>query len=301
MHTRTAVITGAAGGLGRELARQLLGAGFEVIAVTRDPRSAEAVQQSLKAAAPGRTVRALHADLVDRADVGTLASRLRDVAGRVDVLINNAGAAFASYAETTDGVERAHALNHLAPFQLTHLLLADGLLAPDARVINISTDLIGRGRLDSADPDVTGVSWRDHYSQMTVYGTAKLASLLATTELAARMPVGITAYSATPGVIRSSFHTKAGGMLKLASSVGGLFAQTPEKAARTPMLIASAAKAPAPNGGFFAKGAAATPPRTAQDRALAARVYERTASILALTALPTAAGHAATFTNREAS
>lgn len=117
MNVRTAVITGAAGGLGQTTARQLMAAGFDIIAVTRDLRSAEAVRQTLTAADRTRTVRALRADLIDRDDVRTLAGRLRDTVERVDVLINNAGAAFPHYAQTADGVERTLALNHLAPFQ----------------------------------------------------------------------------------------------------------------------------------------------------------------------------------------
>ncbi|WP_413756156.1 SDR family NAD(P)-dependent oxidoreductase [Streptomyces sp. MMBL 11-3] len=286
MNTPIAVVTGAAGGLGQATARQLLAAGFDVVAVTRDAASARETLRILEAPARGRTVHALHADLVDRADVRALAGRLRESVGRVDVLVNNAGAAFAHYAETADGTERTHALNHLAPFHLTHLLLADGLFAPGARIVNISSDLVTRGRVDAGDPDVTGLSWRERFSQITVYGTAKLTGLLATTALAARLPAGMHAYSASPGVVRTGFHHKSGGLLKAAAAVGSLFAQTPQKAARTPVLLATAPAAPAPNGGFFAKGAPATAPAPARDAALAAEVYERTARTLGLTALP---------------
>ncbi|MEV4279924.1 SDR family NAD(P)-dependent oxidoreductase [Actinoplanes xinjiangensis] len=286
MNAPTAVITGAAGGLGHATARRLLTAGFDVVAVTRDPHSAAATRQSLIAGAPGRTVRALHADLADHDAVRALAHRLHDAVGRVDVLVNNAGAAFAAYAPTAGGVERTHAVNHLAPFHLTHLLLAGDLLAPAARIITISSNLVSRGRLDTDDPDVTGVTWRDRYSQLNVYGSAKLAALLATTALAARLPAGMHAYSANPGVIRTGFNTKAGGLFKLAASVGNLFAGTPEKAADTPVGLATAITAPQPNGGLFAKGAVASPPATALDPALTARVYERTAAALGLTALP---------------
>ncbi|MCO1659020.1 SDR family NAD(P)-dependent oxidoreductase [Pseudonocardia humida] len=285
MTAPTAVITGAAGGLGLATARLLLAAGLDVVAVTRDARSAEATRRALAADAPGRTVHALHADLVDRNDVRSLAGRLRDTVEDVDVLINNAGAAFPTYAETADGAERTHTLNHLAPFHLTHLLLADGLLAPTARIITISSDLVTRGRLDPGDPDVTGVSWRDRFSQLAVYGTAKLASLMATSALAARLPAGMAAYSASPGVIRTGFNAKSGGVLKVVSSVSGLFAQAPAKAARTPVLLATATAAPTPNGGVFAKGAVVTPPTPARDTDLATRVYERTARALDVDAL----------------
>jgi NAD(P)-dependent dehydrogenase (short-subunit alcohol dehydrogenase family) len=284
--TRTAVVTGAAGGLGHATARQLLAAGFDVIAVTRDASSAHTTLQSLTAEAGGRMVRTLHADLVDRGAVRALAGQLPSIAGRVDVLVNNAGAAFAGYAETPDGVERSHALNHLAPFHLTHLMLEHGTFAADARIINISSDLVSRGRLDVARPDITGVTWRDRYSQLAVYGSAKLAAMMATSALAARLPAGMHAYSANPGVIRTGFNTKSGGLLKSVATVSGWFAQTPQRATRTPVLLATAASAPQPNGGWYVKGAAATPPETARDTALAAEVYKRTAYALGLSALP---------------
>jgi NAD(P)-dependent dehydrogenase (short-subunit alcohol dehydrogenase family) len=284
VRTRTAVITGAAGGLGQATARRLLADGFDIVAVTRDARSAGSTRDALAAVAPGRTVHSLHADLVDRDAVRALAAQLRATVGQVDVLVNNAGAAFAGYAETADGVERTHALNHLAPFQLTHLLLDEGLFTADARIITISSDLMTRGRLDPGDPDVTGTSWRTRFSQLTVYGTAKLANLLATAALADRLPAGMNAYSANPGVVRTGFHAKAGGLLKVVSSVSGLLAQPPDKAARTPALLATAAAPPTPNGGYFAKGAAATPPEIMNDADLATTVYERTARALGLTA-----------------
>ncbi|WP_250007600.1 SDR family NAD(P)-dependent oxidoreductase [Actinoplanes sp. M2I2] len=289
MSRRTAVITGAAGGLGQAIARRLLADGFDIVAVTRNARSAAATRETLVAGAHGHAVHALHADLVDRDAVRALAAQLRDTVGQVDVLVNNAGAAFAGYGETTDGMELTHALNHLTPFHLTHLALDNGLLAPDARIINISSGLMARGRLDRGEPDVTGISWRHRYSQITVYGTAKLANLLATTALADRLPGGMSAYSADPGVIRTGFHTKAGGLVKLASSLGAIMAQPPAKAAHTPALLAMAGTSPTPNGGYFAKGAATTPPKTALDADLATLVYERTARALGLAARPATA------------
>jgi NAD(P)-dependent dehydrogenase (short-subunit alcohol dehydrogenase family) len=286
MNPRTAVITGAAGGLGQATARQLLADGFDVVAVTRDARSAQAARQALAAHAPGRTVHALHTDLVDRAGLRALGARLRDLVGHVDVLINNAGAAFASYAETDDGVERTHALNLLAPLHLTHVLVDADLLAPTARVISISSDLVSRGRIDAHDPDVTGTSWRTKFPQLNVYGSAKLLGILATAALADRLPADMSAYSATPGVIKTGFNAKSGGLLKAVAAVSGLFAQAPDKAARTPVLLATSGITPTPNGGFFAKGAPADPPKPARDPVLAATVYERCVRELGVSALP---------------
>ncbi|MDP9792316.1 NAD(P)-dependent dehydrogenase (short-subunit alcohol dehydrogenase family) [Catenuloplanes nepalensis] len=279
---RIAVVTGAAGGLGQATAQRLLAAGLDVVAVTRDARGAEATRRSLQDRAGGGVVHALHADLLRRDDVDALGERLRGTVPRVDVLINNAGAAFPDYATTADGAERTHALNHLAPFRLTHLLLASGLFAADARIIAVSSDLVSRARLDTGDPDVTGTGWHDRFSQLTVYGTAKLIGLLATAALAARLPAGMRVHSANPGVLRTGFHAKAGGPLKAIAAVGGLFAASPEKAAHGPVLLATAATPPVPSGGLLVKGRPATPPAVTRDAALTTEVYERTARALGI-------------------
>jgi NAD(P)-dependent dehydrogenase (short-subunit alcohol dehydrogenase family) len=283
---RTAVITGAAGGLGTAIARQLLAEGLRVVVVTRDGASSRAAARNLRQAPGGDlVVGAHHGNLLVRDEVRALAADLAASVGRIDVLVNNAGAAFPDYAETADGGERTHALNHHAPFLLTHLLLSSGALAPQARVVTVSSALEARGKLDHDDPDVLGTSWRGRFGQTRVYGTAKLLNLLATTELARRLPAGMSAYSASPGVVKTGFNAKAGGAMKVFAALAGVFSVTPEVGARTPVYLAASTFAPGPSGGFFAKGAAATPSEQARDAALAEEVYRRTAKELDVPAL----------------
>ncbi|MBE1470370.1 hypothetical protein [Kibdelosporangium phytohabitans] len=128
-------------------------------------------------------------------------------------------------------MERAHALNHHAPFLLTHSLLASDSFAADARIIDISSFVEKRALLDPADPDVTGTSWRDRrYSQIRVYATSKLLSLLATSELARRLPAGMRAYSADPGMVKTGFNANAGGPMRLTASLFRPWSITPDQA-----------------------------------------------------------------------
>jgi len=283
MNERTAVITGAAGGLGQAIARHLLAAGFRIIPVTRDQHSAQTALRNLLPHDRLTTAPAFSADLLDLDGIHALADRLHSTVDRIDVLVNNAGAAFAAYGETSAGAERTHAVNHLAPFLLTHLLLDRKLLGSDARIINISTDLIRRGRVSDDDPDVLGTSWRDRYRQTTVYATSKLISMLATFELATRLPPGMSAYSASPGIVRTSFTAKAGGVMRLTSAVASLLAAPPSKAAQTPVSLATTVPAPTPNGGYFARSTATPPAGIARNAHLAAEIYRRTAEALAIT------------------
>ncbi|WP_113702299.1 SDR family NAD(P)-dependent oxidoreductase [Nonomuraea lactucae] len=293
MSPKTVVITGGAGGLGLVTARHLVRAGAEVILVGRDAARTAAAADGLRALAPegsGATPPRQHvADLSEWSQVRDLAAKLAADAVGIDVLVNNAGAAFPRYGQTADGVERTYAVNHHAPFLLTHALLAEGALTAGARIVNLSSFVEKRGRLDASDPDVSGTSWRDRfYSQIHVYSTSKLLSLLATRELARRLPDGMHVYSADPGMVKDTgINSSAGGLMRLTAPLFRPFSITPDEGVRTVLHLATASPAPRPSGGFFTKARPATPSRLAQDPALARAVYERTASLLGVQGLST--------------
>ncbi|WP_236795045.1 SDR family NAD(P)-dependent oxidoreductase [Amycolatopsis sp. GM8] len=280
MSGRTAVITGGASGLGLVMARHLIKAGLNVVLVGRDETRTRAAADSLRglAAAP----RTYTADLEQWSQVRALAAELAADNHLVDVLINNAGAAFPRYEQTTDGVERTYALNHHAPFLLTHGLLAAGALTPQARIITMSSFVERRGKLDTADPDVAGTSWRDgFYHQIKAYSTSKLVSLLATRELAHRLPDGMSVYNANPGMVKgTAFNSNAGGLMRLTAPLFRPFTITPDEGVRTPVLLATASPAPLPSGGFFSRSQPDTPSRLALNDSLARVVYTKTAALL---------------------
>ncbi|OKH99663.1 short-chain dehydrogenase [Streptomyces sp. CB02923] len=292
MSTATTVITGGGSGLGLVTARHLTEAGQTVILVGRDAARTAAAADSLRGLAPddgrGAAPRTYTADLEQWSQVRGLAERLASDAVSVDVLINNAGAAFPRYEQTADGAERAHALNHHAPFLLTHALLADGTLAPGARIINLSTFVEKRGKVDTGDPDVTGRSWKTRfYHQLNVYASSKLISLLATRELARRLPDGMSAYNADSGMVKgTAINSNAGGLMRLTAPLFKPFAVSPDDGVRTPVLLATASPAPRPSGGYFSKSRPGTPSRPAQDDGLARTVYGRTARLLGIEPLP---------------
>lgn len=291
MNARTVLITGGASGLGLVAARRLVAAGTDVVLVGRDAARTASAAEGLRGAGPAREaaepLRTYAADLLEWSQVRDLAAKLAADAVRVDVLINNAGAAFPRYGQTADGVERTYALNHHAPFLLTHALLAAGTFAADARIVNLSTFVEKRGRLDPGDPDVSGVSWRDrHYSQLHVYGTSKLLSLLATSELARRLPPGTHAYSANPGMVKGTgMNANAGGLMRLTAPLFRPFSLSPDDGVRTPVWLATTTPAPRPNGGFFTDARPDTPSPAAREPSLARTVYDRTAELLGVEAL----------------
>ncbi|MCI4043856.1 SDR family NAD(P)-dependent oxidoreductase [Streptomyces sp. TRM75563] len=291
MSSRTAVVTGGASGLGLVTARHLIKAGQSVVLVGRDATRTRAAADSLRGLAPaGRDAtppRTYTADLEQWSQVQALAAKLAADRHPVDVLINNAGAAFPRYEQTPDGVERAYALNHHAPFLLTHALLAAGVLTPEARIINMSSFVEKRGRLDTTDPDVAGTSWsKRFYNQISVYATSKLVSLLAARELAHRLPDGMSLYNANPGMVKgTAMNSNAGGLMRLTAPLFRPFAITPDEGVQTPVWLAGASPAPRPSGGFFSESQPDTPSRLALDDALARTVYAKTAALLGVAPL----------------
>lgn len=290
MNRKTTVITGGSSGLGLVTARHLIAAGHDIILVGRDAARTRAAANSLHALAPAGSNLAAPktyvADLEQWSQVRNLAAKLAADAIRVDVLINNAGAAFPKYQQTPDGAERTYAINHHAPFLLVHALLASGVFATDARIINLSTFVEKRGQLDVHDPDVAGTSWkRRFYNQINVYATSKLVSLLAARELARRLPDGMHIYSANPGMVKdTAFSTHAGGLMRLTNPLFRPFALTPDEGVQTPVWLATTAVAPQPNGGFFSKSKADIPSRLARNDDLARIVYDKTAVLLGIEA-----------------
>lgn len=274
----TVVITGGASGLGLVMARHLIKAGQRVVLVGRDAARTQAAADSL---AGSDTPVTYAADLEQWSQVRALAAELA-ANHSVDVLINNAGAAFPRYEQTPDGVERTYALNHHAPFLLTHGLLAEGALAPQARIITMSSFVEKRGKLDAADPDVAGTSWGNRfYNQINVYATSKLVSLLAARELAHRLPDGMSVYNANPGMVKGTrMNSNAGGLMRLTAPLFRPFAITPDEGVRTPVWLATASPAPRPSGGFFSESQPDSPSSLALNDALARAVYTETALLL---------------------
>ncbi|MFK0250301.1 SDR family NAD(P)-dependent oxidoreductase [Amycolatopsis azurea] len=286
MFVGTAVITGGSLGLGLETARHLVRTHRDIVIVGRDRGRLTSAANELRAT--GATVDTFAVDLLDNSEVRGLAAALVYRKQKIDVLVNNAGAAFPRYGETPDSVERTYSINHHASFLLTHLLLASSAFADEARIINVSSATESRGRLDRAAPDVEGTTWRKgRYFPPVVYGTSKLLSLLATRELAARLPPGMSIYNADPGRVRGTqFNTRAGGLMKLSAPLVAAFAVPLERGVRTNIRLATSLEPPTPSGGFFAQGRLAKPSRQARDDTLARLVYDRTAELLRIQAPP---------------
>jgi NAD(P)-dependent dehydrogenase (short-subunit alcohol dehydrogenase family) len=268
------VLTGATRGIGRAAALELARRGAEVLLVGRDPERVRLVaQEAARAGGDGR-VRGHVCDLSLMSNVRVLADEIRERHKHVDVLANNAGALFASRKETSEGLERTFALNHLAPFLLTNLLrdrLAGG------RVVTTASGAHQSGHLDLSD-----LQSEKSYSPR-VYGTSKLCNVLFTRELAKRAPE-LRANCFHPGVVRTGFAKNEPGIWKVIATLGAPFLRSPERGARSLVWLALSDDAAALTGEYIVDEKVAPPSAQALDDTLARGLWEQSAQLVGLPA-----------------
>jgi len=252
MHGKICVITGGTSGIGLAAAQALAAKGARIVLVGRDRARGEAAVKRVG----GRT--SIHyGDLSVIAGMKQVAAEIAAAEPKIDVLINNAGAAFGRRQVTADGIEQTFALNHLSYFVLTNILLGSLKAAPPARIVNVSSVAHQRGRLDFDDLMLTR-----SYDGRTAYGTSKLANILFTRELSRRLAgTRVTANALHPGIVNTRFGDNIGGIVSLIIGLGKmLIGRTPEKGGVT--------------GGYFVDCKLTKPSAAAQDDAAARRLWE---------------------------
>ncbi len=236
------VVTGATAGIGLAAARALCAQGHQVVAIGRSPARCAQAEESIRAENPAADIRYHLADLSAQSQVRTLAAALRSELPRLDVLINNAGAVASWYTATEDGYELQFALNHLAPFLLTRLLLPLLQASPQARVITTSSASHRSGRIHWED-----VMLRRHYNPLTAYEQSKVANVLFSTEFNRRhaSPEGspeprLRAYAADPGLVNTEIGLKGTqGIVRWFWNLRRRGGQSPEQGAATAVHLAS--------------------------------------------------------------
>jgi NAD(P)-dependent dehydrogenase (short-subunit alcohol dehydrogenase family) len=269
------VLTGATRGIGQAAAIELARRGAELVVVGRDPERVDALVREAQTSGGGAPVHAHVADLTLMASVRALAEELRDRHERIDVLANNAGALFASRKVTSEGFEQTFALNHLAPFLLTNLMLdrLDG-----GRVVTTASDAHKSGRLDLDD-----LQSEKSYAAMRVYGTSKLCNILFTRELAKRVP-DLHANCFHPGTVRTGFGKNDNGIWKVLTTLGGPFFRSPERGARSLVWLATSEDGGRLTGEYVEDEKVAQPSAAAQNPHLARELWDRSAALVGLSA-----------------
>ncbi len=247
---KTVLITGSTDGIGRITARELAALGARILLVARSREKAEETREWIKAETGNSLVEPVIADLSSQEGVRSVARKINSSTAGVDVLVNNVGAVFTRRSESADGIEMTFALNHLAPFLLTNLLLDALKRRAPSRVVTVSSDAHQGAMLDFED-----LEGRQRYRGWAAYGRSKLANLLFTYELARRLKgSGITANALHPGFVASQFGKNNGGFMRTAMSIAQrLGAISVEEGARTSVYLASSEEVQGVTGKYFVK------------------------------------------------
>ncbi len=272
MAGRTVLVTGGTTGIGRATAVGLAAMGARIVLTGRDPTRAHGVAEAVQKEARSGPVEGLGADLSRVQGVRALAEALDQVAPRIDVLVNNAGAVFSRYETTPEGLERTWALNVLAPFLLTEILVARAEGARPARVVNVASSAHRGAHLDLDDP---GRSAR--YRGFSAYGQSKLALLLLTYAQAKRYADRHVRVNALhPGFVASRFGRDNPGGFGVGITIAeALFAISPQRGARTSIYLASAGEVGDATGRYFVRCRPSSSSRLSQDAALGERLWAR--------------------------
>jgi NAD(P)-dependent dehydrogenase (short-subunit alcohol dehydrogenase family) len=270
----TVLITGATAGIGKATALGLAALGARVLITGRDQRRTAETAREIRAA--GGRVSALVADLSSQSDVRRLADEvLRHPP--IDVLINNVGGYWNTRHVTVDGFEHTFALNHLAPFLLTNLLLESLKQRDAARVVTVSSNAHVAGRIDFDD-----LQGERSYSGARAYNQSKLANLLFTYELARRLKTSsVTANAVHPGLVSTAFGAgDPGRAQRLFVPVLRPFMKSPAQGAATSIHLASAPDLDRISGRYFTKGSAASSSPRSYDESVAARLWKVSAALV---------------------
>jgi len=270
MIDRVCVVTGASSGIGRAAALELARRGARVALVCRDPAKGEQTRAAIRSETGSDAVDLLQADLSSQRQVRALAEQILARYPQLHVLLNNAGIVNTSRSLTEDGVEAVFAVNHLAYFLLTNLLLARLRESPGARVVSVSSEAhrFVRGiRFD--DP-----GFAEGWSWWRVYAQSKLANILFTRELARRLEGSDNSATCLhPGGVATGLGQNNGAFLRGLSRPIMAFLSTPERGARTSIYLASSPDVAGRTGRYFAKCREKTASSAARDDDAARRLW----------------------------
>ena len=278
MTGKTVLVTGGTGGIGKATAGGLARLGARVAIVGRDRQRAQAAAQDIRAEHGAASVDVFVADLSSQAEVHQLAADVLQSYPHLDVLVNNVGGFWANRHPTVDGLERTFAVNHLAPFLLTNLLLERLTSSAPARIVTVSSGAQSMGRLDFED-----LQGERAYSGSRAYNQSKLANVLFTYELARRLEQGpVTANVLHPGVVRTSFGAEdQQPFWKVLAPLARPFMKSPERGAATPIYLASSPEVQGVTGAYFVNRKPKSSSKPSYDTQAAARLWRVSADLVA--------------------
>jgi len=279
MQGRVCLVTGATSGIGRETALGLADRGAAVVIVARDAARGRATVADIRRQTGNAAVGMLKADLSSQEQVRGLARDFRARHPHLHVLLNNAGLITPTRSVTVDGVETQFAVNHLACFLLTHLLLDVLKAGTPSRIVNVASQV---ERLGVIDFDDLGRE-KTPYDRLDAYYQSKLANVLFTYELARRLEgTGVTANCVHPGVIGTKLLQEYEGRPRPLRFMSKLNRPSPREGATTSLYVATAPELEGVSGCYFRESAESKSSPRSYDTALARRLWKESAKLTGL-------------------
>ncbi len=280
MTGKTVLVTGGTGGIGKATAIGLARLGARVAITGRELTRTQQAAAEIGRESGNPAVDAFAADLSCQAEVRRLATEVLAAYPRLDVLVNNVGGFWAHRHVTADGLERTFALNHLAPFLLTNLLLERLESTAPARVVTVASNAQAMGRI--AFDDLQGAQ---DYVGSRAYNQSKLANVMFTYELARCLAgTGVTANALHPGVVRTGFGAEDPSVLTRAAMPFLRFLKTPAQGALTSIYLASSADVEGISGRYFANRTPKSSNKLSYDATAASRLWDVSADLVGLPA-----------------
>ena len=266
------VLTGGTNGIGLAAAIELARRGADLTLVARNQaRAADAVRR-ISAVSAGRVPDVMHAELASQSSIRQLARELLARYPRIQVLVNNAGAIYARRQMSADGIELTWAVNHLAPFLLTTLLLDRLTASRPARIVTTSSGAHEGARIPFDDLNAERAWGGAGFAR---YGETKLANILFTVELARRLEgTGVTANAFHPGFVATGFNRNNGVLMRLGMAVTRPFARSPQKGAESLVWLVDAEDASQLNGAYIFDRRPVAPSPAAQNVEAARRLWQ---------------------------
>jgi NAD(P)-dependent dehydrogenase (short-subunit alcohol dehydrogenase family) len=280
MGEKVCLITGATSGIGKATAMGLANMGASVVMVGRDRGRGEAAMADIKEKSGNASVDLMLADVSSQEEIRRLADEFKEAYPQLDVLINNAGVFRSKRITTADGIETTFAVNHLAYFLLTNLLLDVLKTSAPSRIVNVSS-----GAQSNATIDFDDLQGEKGYKGPKAYSQSKLATVLFTYELARRLEgAGVTANCLHPGVVGTNFGSGVSGVFGFMVRALTPLTISPEKGAETSIYLASSPVVESLSGRYFVKKAEARSSDVSYDDRLARRLWEVSAELTSLPA-----------------
>ena len=275
MTGKTCLITGATNGIGRVTAVELAGMGAELFLLYRNKARADETLAEIRNRTGNQNVHLLGAELSSQKQIRAAAAEFLATGKPLHLLINNAGLGNTKRMLTEDGIEMVFAVNHLAYFLLTMLLLDRIKQSAPARIVNVASEA---HRFGTVNFDDLGGARR--YRTFAAYSQSKLANILFSYELSRRLAgTGITVNCLHPGGIASGLWTNNGPLAQFIMKAGRPFLKTPEQGARTTIYLASSPEVEGVTGKYYSNCREKVSSRESNDLSIARRLWDVSAQM----------------------